>query len=300
MVKSLESFYGNALQSSDMTIRAGWILLLVVLTVVLPASAAVNITSEGLIVSDTGYAGGSLTVIEVVKNTGDDATGPVTISYYLVNESDNQATRVPIGSADFDSLSSGSDFSSVKTFLLPFDLADGAYQFVREVMGKETKVAHEKVVMISDPLPDGSGADLVGSGIIIPSSASPGDTVRVITAVENLGGSDAGAFHVDFYLTDRNAPSPEPLLLGTWEVGSVPALGQASTTRAFTIPTNVKAGSYGILMEVDPTNAVPERDVSNNNWYRDNMVQIIAGGSQTIPSPVLINTTTSIVVVPVE
>jgi hypothetical protein len=157
-----------------MTIRTGWVLMIVFLAVFLPAQAAVNITSEGLIVSDTGYAGGSLTVIEVVKNAGDDDSGPVTISYYLVNESEGSATRVPIGSADLESITSGGDYSSVKTFLLPLDLADGAYRFVREVMGKETTQVQQKTVRIADPLPDGSDADLVGSGLIIPSRADQG------------------------------------------------------------------------------------------------------------------------------
>jgi hypothetical protein len=271
--------------------------MIVFLAVFLPAQAAVNITSEGLIVSDTGYAGGSLTVIEVVKNAGDDDSGPVTISYYLVNESEGSATRVPIGSADLESITSGGDYSSVKTFLLPLDLADGAYRFVREVMGKETAPVQQKTVRIADPLPDGSDADLVGSGLIIPSRAGPGDQIRVIAAVENRGGSDAGKFYVDVYLTNRSVQAAEPMLLGTWEVGSVPATGQASTTRTFTVPRDILAGQYGILMDVDPGNLVPERDEGNNDWYRDGMIRIIAGGSQTISVPAFINTTTSIVVV---
>ncbi|WP_373838917.1 CARDB domain-containing protein [Methanospirillum sp.] len=279
-----------------MTIRTGWVLMLVFIAIILPASAGVNITSEGFIVSETGYAGGSLTVIEVVKNAGDADSGPVTISYYLVNESGDVA-RVPIGSADLESITSGGDYSSVKTFLLPLDLADGAYNFVREIMGKETTQAQQKSIRIADPNPDGSMADLVGSGIIIPSRAGPGDQVRVIAAVENIGGSDAGKFYVDLYLTNRSVQAIEPLFLGTWEVGSVPATGQASTTRTFTIPREIQAGRYGILMDVDPGNLVPESDEGNNDWYRDDMIEIIAGGSQVIVPHVLMNTTTSIVLV---
>lgn len=280
-----------------MTIRTGWVLMVVFIAVMLPAHAAVNITSEGLIVSETGYAGGSLTVIEVVKNAGDDDSGPVTISYYLVNESEGSAKRVPIGTADLDSITSGGDYSSVKTFLLPLDLADGAYKFVREIMGKETAPVQQKTIRITDPLPDGSAADLVGSGLIIPSHAGPGDQIRVITAVENRGGIDAGKFYVDLYLTNRSVQTAEPLLLGTWEVGSVPATGQASSTRTFTIPRDILAGEYGVLMDVDPGNLIPESNEENNDWYRDGMIRIIAGGPQTIAPPVFINTTTSIVLI---
>jgi subtilase family serine protease len=269
--------------------------MILFLAVMLPAHAAVNITSEGLIVSETGYAGGSLTVIEVVKNAGDDESGPVTISYYLVNESEGSAKRVPIGSADLESITSGGDYSSVKTFLLPLDLADGAYNFVREIMGKETTQVQQKSSYLRST-PDGSDADLVGSGLIIPSRAGPGDQIRVIAAVENRGGTDAGKFYVDLYLTNRSVQSAEPLLLGTWEV-SVPATGQASTTRTFTIPRDIVAGTYGVLMDVDPGNLVPERDEANNDWYRDGMIRIIAGGPQTIAPPVLMNTTTSIVMI---
>ena len=276
-------------------------MMIIFLAIVLPVAGAINITSEGMIVSDTGYAGGAFTVIEVVKNAGDNDTGPVTISYYLVNESGGTAQKVPIGTADLDSITSGGDYSSVKTFLLPLDLADGAYRFVREIMGKETPSSQEKVIRIADqPKADGSNADLVGSGVIVPGEAGPGDQVRAIAAVENRGGSNAGEFSVDFYLTNRSSQTSEPLLLGTWNVGSVPAKGQASSTRTLSIPTNAIEGNYGILMEVDPDNKISESDENNNDWYRDDMIKIIAGGSRVILPPVFINTTTSIEVVPLN
>jgi subtilase family serine protease len=107
----------------------------------------------------------------------------------------------------------------------------------------------------------------------------------VITAVENRGGTDAGKFYVDLYLTNRSVQTAEPLLLGTWEVGSVPATGQASSTRTFTIPRDILAGEYGVLMVVDPGNLIPESNEENNDWYRDGMIRIIAGGPQTIAPP---------------
>ena len=276
-------------------------MMIIFLAIVLPVAGAINITSEGLIVSDTGYAGGAFTVIEVVKNAGDNDTGPVTISYYLVNESGGTAQKVPIGTADLDSITSGGDYSSVKTFLLPLDLADGAYRFVREIMGKETPSSQEKVIRIADqPKADGSNADLVGSGVIVPGEAGPGDQIRAIAAVENRGGSNAGEFSVDFYLTNRSSQTSEPLLLGTWNVGSIPAKGQASSTRTLSIPTNAIEGNYGILMEVDPDNKIPESDENNNDWYRDDMIKIIAGGSRVILPPVFISTATSIEVVPLN
>lgn len=276
-------------------------MMIIFLAIVLPVAGAINITSEGLIVSDTGYAGGAFTVIEVVKNAGDNDTGPVTISYYLVNESGGTAQKVPIGTADLDSITSGGDYSSVKTFLLPLDLADGAYRFVREIMGKETPSSQEKVIRIADqPKADGSNADLVGSGAIVPGEAGPGDQIRAIAAVENRGGSNAGEFSVDFYLTNRSSQTSEPLLLGTWNVGSIPAKGQASSTRTLSIPTNAIEGNYGILMEVDPDNKIPESDENNNDWYRDDMIKIIAGGSRVILPPVFISTATSIEVVPLN
>ena len=293
----------QSLLQSDMLFSPGWILSAVILGAVLiavPVYAAVNITTEGLLVTDSGYAGGAITVIEVVKNSGEDPSGPVTISYYLVNETGVNASPVPIGTTDLESIASGGDYSSVKTFLLPLDVADGAYRFVRKVMGSESTYEPGKTIRITDPKPGGAGADLVGSGVIFPGQAGPGDEIRVITAVENRGGSDAGRFTIDYYLTNRSAVAPEPLLLGSWNVESVPAGGQASTTRSFKVPGNVASGNYGVLMDVDPQNEVSEADESNNDWYREGMIEILGKAPDVIRIPVMINSTSSIVIIPVN
>ncbi len=283
--------------------RIGVLLLLglVAGTFFSAVSADVNITTEGLMVTDTGYAGGAITVIEMVKNQGEGDSGPVTISYFLVNESGDDAALVPIGSTDFESMASGGDYSSVKTFLLPLDLADGAYRFVRKVMGTEDQYNPGETIRISDRVPEGTPADLIGTGVILTSQAGPGDTVRVVSVVENQGGSDAGRFSIDFYLTNRSAPAPTPLLIGTWEVESVPSGAQASTTRTFTIPQTIAPGMYGVLMDVDPTNAIDEFDESNNDWYREGLISILGTAPEeiaiTMPD---INTSSVISVIPLN
>lgn len=266
-------------------------------------TGAVNVSTEGLIVTDTGYPGGSVTIIEVLKNKGDTSSGSEQITYYLVNESEQNATPVPIGTSDLTPISSQGDYSSANTFLLPMNLADGVYTFVREVMGTDTKTSSGKTIRISDATrPSGKLPDLVGLGAITPREASPGETIRVIGAVGNNGGGDAGRFTVDFYLTNRSTKAAEPLLLGTWDVESIPAGGQATTTRALTIPATATPGEYGILMEVDPSGSLSETDRSNNNWYRDGVISITGPTIAMTPFPysMMINTTSSVVVVPAQ
>ncbi|HWQ66973.1 MAG TPA: CARDB domain-containing protein [Methanospirillum sp.] len=239
------------------------------------AVAAVNVTTEGLIVTDTGYAGGSVTIIEVLRNSDDTSSEPAKVTYYLVNESSKDASPVPIGTTDLTPISSGGDYSSTNTFLLPMNLADGVYTFMREVMGTDTRTSSGKTIRISDATrPSGSLPDLVGLGAIAPRQAAPGETIRVIGAVGNNGGEDAGRITVDFYLTNRSAPAPEPVLLGSYDVESIPAGGQATVTRSFTVPSTTIPGEYGILMDVDPSGAVTDANSENNDWYREAMIGI--------------------------
>ena len=256
----------------------GYAGILVILGVILAAgfvTGAVNVSTEGLIVTDTGYPGGSVTIIEVLKNRGDTSSESEQITYYLINESETNATPVPIGTADLTPISSGGDYSAAQTFLLPMNLADGVYTFAREVMGTDTRTSSGKTIRISDAVrPSGSLPDIVGLGAIAPRQAAPGETIRVIGAVGNNGGADAGRFTVDFYLTNRSAVISEPLLLGSWEVESIPAGGQATTTRSFTVPASAIPGEYGILMDVDPAGTVADTDQANNDWYREAMIGI--------------------------
>ncbi|PWR72265.1 CARDB domain-containing protein [Methanospirillum lacunae] len=264
-------------------------------------TGAVNVSTEGLIVTDSGYPGGSVTIIEVLKNKGDSSSGSEKVTYYLVNESEQNATPVQIGTADLSPMSAEGEYSSANTYMLPMNLADGVYTFVREVMGSDKKTSSGKTIRISDSTrPSGKPADLVGLGVITPRQAAPGETIRLIAAVGNNGGADAGRFSVDFYLTNRSMKFSEPLLLGTWDIESIPAGGQATTTRSVTIPTTTPPGEYGILMDVDPSRAVTDSNPSNNDWYREGVISItgptIAMGP--FPSGMLINTTSSVIVVP--
>lgn len=281
----------------------GYLSILVITVILLSAGlvcGAVNVSSEGLIVTDTGYPGGSVTIIEVLKNSGDSPSGSEQITYYLVNESESNASPVPIGTAELTPISSGGDYTAAQTYLLPMNLADGVYTFVREVMGTDTRTSSGKKIRISDAIrPSGKDSDLVGLGAITPRQAAPGETIRVIGAVGNNGGGDAGRFTVDFYLTNRSALVAEPVLLGSWDVESIPAGGQATTTRSFTIPSTAIPGEYGILMDVDPSSAVADSDTANNDWYREGVLGISGPTIAMSPPPMMtINTTTSVVVVP--
>jgi hypothetical protein len=182
------------------------------------------------------------------------------------------------------------------------NLADGVYTFVREVMGTDTRTSSGKKIRISDSTrPSGSESDLVGLGAITSQQAAPGETIRMIAAVGNNGGGDAGRFTVDFYLTNRSAVVSEPLLLGSWIVESVPAGGQATTTRTLTVPSTTIPGEYGILMDVDPSAGVADSNPSNNDWYREGVIGITGPTIVMNPLPgMVMNTTTSVVVVPAQ
>lgn len=281
------------------------IFLVVVLCVLLTtgiAGAGVNVSSDGLIVTDSGYPGGSVTIIEVLKNPKDSSTEPEKITYYLVNESESNATPVPIGTADLTPISSGGEYTSAQTFLLPINLADGVYTYVRQAMGSEEKTSSGKTIRISEAgRPSGSLPDLVGLGAIAPRLIAPGDSIRIIGAVSNSGGADAGRFSVDFYLTNRSTRISEPILLGTWVIESIPAGGQATTTRSFTVPDSAPPGEYGLLMEVNPDHGITEIDYTNNNWYREGMIGISGPTIPLTPFPnMLINTSSQILVVPIN
>jgi hypothetical protein len=283
----------------------GCAIITIVLSVLLTAgfaAGAVNVSGEGLIVTDTGYPGGSVTIIEVIKNSGDSSTESEQVTYYLVNESASDASPVPIGTADLTPISSGGSYSAAQTFLLPINMADGVYTFVREIMGTDIRTSSGKTIRISDATrPSGSLPDLVGLGVIAPRQVSPGENIRVIGAVGNNGGGDAGRFTVDFYLTNRSAVIAEPLLLGTWDLESVPAGGQATTTRSFIVPEAATPGEYGILMDVDPSGAIPDTDTGNNDWYREGVIGVSGPTITLTPmTDMVITTSSQIVVVPVN
>jgi subtilase family serine protease len=114
----------------------------------------------------------------------------------------------------------------------------------------------------------GAAADLRVGGVTAPASASPGQSVTVSWTVTNAGDGQASADWSDYvYLSADDQLDANDLLIASHAAGAstplAPGASYAATVTA-TLPANLSAGTYRVLVRTDGSLFQPERDESNN------------------------------------
>ncbi len=132
------------------------------------------------------------------------------------------------------------------------------------------------VVTAPVPLPD-LEANLVS---LSDTSVQPGDSVVLITRVENVGDLSAAPFATGVYLsTDAVIDASDILIAERQQIAGLGIGFAAVVAGPITLPANLAAGSYRLGCWADHTGTIIENDEDNNTFVALGMVVV------TIPPP---------------
>jgi hypothetical protein len=95
----------------------------------------------------------------------------------------------------------------------------------------------------------------------------PGDSVKVIVKIKNIGGADAGNFKISYVLSDDGSllPASALLELKTLNYKKIIKAGKkVKITTTITIPTWIGSGDFYLVGVIDPDNQTHDADASNN------------------------------------
>lgn len=110
------------------------------------------------------------------------------------------------------------------------------------------------------------GPDLVVTAATAPPATAPGLTVSLANSVRNVGAEPAGAFDVGVYLsTDTQYDAGVDVLLAGRRVAAGLGPGATSAARTpVTIPDDLTAGPWFLIVRADSAGEVTEADEDNN------------------------------------
>ena len=242
------------------TDQQGWKAELLTFKVVGNTESA-NLEPYALSVPSTAEPGEKIVVKWTVKNSGGADVGSTTNSIRL----QGQGIDEELGKHNNDALSKGSSTHGHNPeFQLPRDLKAGSYQLVVQV-DPDNKVSesneNDNTISQTLEIKAGTPANLEPYALSVPVTAEPGEEIKVRWTVKNSGGADVGSTSNSIRLQGQGIDE---------ELGkhNNDALSKGSSTHGhnpdFRLPRNLKAGSYQLVVQVDPDNKVSESNENDN------------------------------------
>lgn len=108
-------------------------------------------------------------------------------------------------------------------------------------------------------------ADLRTKNLTTPTNTyAPGDFFSLTHAVENIGGANATAFLIHYYLSEDTILDIQDTLIGFKNVPSLNAVATYTHTSGNILPLNLISGNYYILSKIDAQGVIPEIIEANN------------------------------------
>lgn len=237
----------------------------VAITLVLPDLAVTKVSATPAVLA----AGQNVSVVHTVKNlAAAPGHAPASTSGLYLSDDAALGDDVSLGTVVVRALTAGASTSVKRTLQIPGNTSAGQYWIFA--------VANDGSDFAEPPSANngrGSAAPiLVGPDLVVTAatstrvSAAPGMNVRVTSTVKNQGGAPAGPFQVGIYLSSDNDTLDDgvDVLLATRPVTGL-APGRVSTaTTPVTIPGNVSAGTYYLIVMADSADSVAEAVEGNN------------------------------------
>lgn len=208
-------------------------------------------------------AGATISVTDVVTNTGGSGAPPTAVAYYLSLNGSVGAGDVPLGGRAVPALAAGATNSGSTDLTIPTTTSIGSYYVVALADGGEA------VVETSENNNSYARSIKIGNDLIVSTlTVAPGNSGLTFIATDTTTNDGAGAAPSSvtrFYLSSNSTLEPgDPLLDGARVVPALdPAMGSTGNTTV-TIPASTPAGTYYLIAKADADNVLSETSESNN------------------------------------
>ena len=231
-----------------------------------PKSARLpDLTVTGLSSSASGLAPGSpVTVTVTVKNIGTAGSAASQLSLYVAAAETPQTVLASVSTLSVGQLGAGSSTTLTVATTTPA-LSPGPYSLVAladrtNAITESNEANNLRTASITILAP--TAADIVVSGLSVPSTLSAGSAATASVTVMNQGGSSAAEVTGSLRLATTPDGAGSPATLATLAFGSVAVGSSTAKTASFTVPA-VTSGTYYVIADAQVTQGT-ESNTSNN------------------------------------
>jgi subtilase family serine protease len=221
----------------------------------------------------------TFSIYNSVWNCGRATAGPFTAGFYLSTDTTITAADTLIGTRSFGGATPGYKWAKEYTSVTVPDTVPAGSYYVGMIIDPAGAVAESmetnNVVVdeIGVTIPSPPAPDLEADSFFVTDGWVTGD-YSLLARVRNNGTAPAGAFTVQFYLSDDTAITTADTLLATGEIAGLAAGYTDEVIRYVSVPASVPAGTYYVGSIVDSGNTVAESDEANNAVRAPNRVTV--------------------------
>jgi subtilase family serine protease len=231
-------------------------------------SSALRIGPDLIVTSVSAPAsagpGSPITVTDTTKNAGAGPAPASTTRLYLSTNTSLDSADRPLGSRDVPALAGGASNTGSTLVTIPADVTTDQY-FVLAVADGLDAIAESK----EENNVDWSGAirigpDLTTSGVSVPSVGASGGTIVVTETTTNAGSANAPASTTTLFLSTNGSLDASDTSLGARAVPALAAGTSSTGSTTVTLPDDLAAGTYYVLVKADGPGVIEESNESNN------------------------------------
>ncbi len=227
----------------------------------------------------TAAPGQALTFTDTTKNQGGAPSMPSVTRLFLSTNSTLDAGDTPLGARDVPALAAGASSTGPTAITLPVTTTTGSYYVIAHAdadsaNGETSETNNTARVQVR------VGPDLVVSELVVPATGEAGAALSVTQTVRNQGGAAAPASTARIYLSQNTALDAADTLLASRAVPALAGGATSRTTEHVTLPQDLAAGTYYIVVDADAMDAVVETNESNNT----RAAAVRAGADLTVTS----------------
>ncbi|MEM7198605.1 MAG: CARDB domain-containing protein, partial [Pseudomonadota bacterium] len=204
------------------------------------------------------------------QNLGAGDTGRAKFGYYLSSDETITTSDTLIKTSHMRLQGTVAEHKDV-SFRLPDNLTAGVY-YIGVIADMDNHIAETSTnnntasaaFRVVDTAQAGTADITLGNLTIIPSSASPGDAVRITYGIANAGTASASVnTQTGFYLSSDQTITTSDTFLGR-ESTKLGGGGRAQESDIVRLPSNLAQGTYYIGVIGDYNNRIAESDETNN------------------------------------
>jgi subtilase family serine protease len=252
----------------------------------IPPSPDLQVTS--ITTPDNALSDQEINISWTVANLGEVSTGDKQWSdrVYISLDSEFNGNAISIGTVlHAENLTADSSYSISSTFTMPHAIYGDYYIFittdssnnVKEYLfeNNNTSCSEDTVEVILTPPPD-----LAATEVIIPGTASCGESINVQWTVENQGPGvtfETNWYDGIYFSNNENFHEQDAILLKSVSTNDQLEPGGSYTSETSVVIPKNTAGNYYIFVKTDYRNHVFEHEYETNNTLRcDSSVTVVA------------------------
>ena len=223
-----------------------------------------DLTVSALTVPAIAGAGSAFSVSDTTKNQGAGAGDASTTRFYLSTNSNLDAADVILGSRTVPPLAAGASDTAATSLTMPAGTATGTYYVIAQADAANAVIETAETNNYRASTAVRVGPDLIVSALTAPTTVGVGSPFSVSETTKNQGAGSGGDSTTRFYLSTNSALDGADVVLGSRAVPPLAAGASDTATTLLTVPAGTATGTYYVIAQADPANAVLETTESNN------------------------------------